>query len=118
MLAYYNWSKPVMMQTDASEYVLSVALIQCGRPIIFASKTLTDIKTCYANIKREYLSVCFGLEKFHTYLYGRHVTVENNHTLLEMNQHKPIQATHPDFRACFYACRSTITPSNRSLART
>ena len=42
------------------------------------------------NIERECFSVCFGLEKFHTYLYGRHVITENNHKLLEMSQHNPI----------------------------
>ena len=48
-------------------------------PIAFASKTLTDIETHYVNIECECLSVCFSLEKFHTYIYGRHVIVENDH---------------------------------------
>ena len=76
-LAYYYWSKPVIVQTDASKYILSVAIIQCNRPI--ANKTLTDIETPYANIERECLSICFCLQKFHTYLYGRHVVIENDH---------------------------------------
>ena len=68
---------------------LGAALLQGGQPIAFASKTLTDIETYYANIDRECLSVCFGLEKFHTDIYGRHVIVENDHKP-EMIQHKPI----------------------------
>ena len=36
-------------------------------------------------------SVCFGLETFHTYVYGRHITVHNDHKPLEMIQ-KPIHA--------------------------
>ena len=44
---------------------------------------------------RECLSVCFDLEKFHTYIYGRHVMVENDHRLLEMIQHKPIHVAPP-----------------------
>ena len=92
---YYNWTKPVEVQTDASKYRLGAALIQGGCPIAFAIKTLTDIETYYVNIEREHLSVCFGLEKFHTYLYGRHVIVENNHKLLEMIQHKPIHVAPP-----------------------
>ena len=39
--------------------------------------------------------MCFGLKKFHTYLYGRHVTVQNNHKLLEMTQQKPIHVAPP-----------------------
>ena len=46
-------------------------------------------------ILRECLSVCYGLEKFHTYIYERHVLVENDHRLLEMIQHKPIHVASP-----------------------
>ena len=48
--------------------------------------------------ERECLPVCFGLEKFHTYIYGRHVMVENNHKLLEMMQHKPIDVAPPQLQ--------------------
>ena len=49
----------------------------------------------YMNIERECLSVCYGLEKFHTYVYGKHVTVQNDHKPLEMIQRKPIHAAPP-----------------------
>ena len=39
----YNRSKPVIVQTDASEYGLGTALIQSRCPITFASKTFTDV---------------------------------------------------------------------------
>ena len=84
-----------MIQTDASKFGLGAALLQGGQPIAFASKTLTDVESRYANIERECLSVCFGLEKFHTYIYGRHVLIENDHKLLEMIQHKPIHVAPP-----------------------
>ena len=77
---------------NASEYGLGEALIQSSRPIAFATKMLTDIKTHYANIERECMSVCFGQEKFHTYLYGRHVIINNDDKTLEMIQQKPIHA--------------------------
>ena len=67
-LMYYDRSKPIIVGMDASEYRLGTAIIQSRQPIAFISKTLTDVETCYANIERECLSVCFGLEKFHTYL--------------------------------------------------
>ena len=51
------------------------------------------------NIERECLSVYIGLEKFHTYIYGRHVIIENNHKLLEMIKHKPIHAASVDASA-------------------
>ena len=69
-LTYFDGTKPVVIQTDASEYGLGAALLQDGRPIAFASKTLTDVETRYTNIECKCLSVCFGLEQFHTYVYG------------------------------------------------
>ena len=39
--------------------------------------------------------MCFGLEKFHTYVYGRHIIVQNNHKPLEIIQRKPIHAAPP-----------------------
>ena len=50
-LAYYDRTKPVMIQTDASKFWLGTALLQGGQPIAFTSKTLTDIESCYANIE-------------------------------------------------------------------
>ena len=44
-LAYFDHTKPVVIQTDASEYGLGAALLQDGRPIAFCSKTLTDVET-------------------------------------------------------------------------
>ena len=84
-----------MIQTDASKFGLGTALLQGGQPIAFASETLTDIESHCVNIERECLSVCFGLEKFHMYIYGRHVLIENDHKPLEMIQHKPIHAAPP-----------------------
>ena len=46
-------------------------------------------------IEHECLSVCFGIEKFHTYVYGRHITVYNDQKPPEMIQKKPIHAAPP-----------------------
>ena len=116
-LMYYDRSKPVVVQTDASEYGLGAALIQSGYPIALASKTLTNTKTCYTNIEREYLSVCFSNKKFHTYLYRRHVTKQNDHKLLEMIQQKPIHVAPPIFNTCSSTCKSMTIPSSTSLVK-
>ena len=72
-LAYYDRTQPLTIQTEASECGLGTPLLQNNRPIAFASKTLTEVETRYANIECECLSVVFALEKFHTYIYGRHI---------------------------------------------
>ena len=48
-LMYYDRSKPVIMQTDASEYGVGATLIQNGCPIAFTSKTLTNVEMHYVN---------------------------------------------------------------------
>ena len=60
--AYFDHTKPVVIQTHGSEYGLGAALLQYGRPIAFASKTITDVETQYTNTEHECLSVCFRLE--------------------------------------------------------
>ena len=67
-LTYYDCSKLVKVETDAGKYGLGTTLLKSSQPITFASKILTDVETHYASIERECLSLCFGLEMFHTYL--------------------------------------------------
>ena len=43
-LLYFDCTKPMVIQTDASEYGLEATLLQDGRPINFASKILTDVE--------------------------------------------------------------------------
>ena len=40
-------------------------------PVAYGSKTLTDAEGRYANIECELLGVVAGIEKFHTFCYGR-----------------------------------------------
>ena len=83
-LKYYDRNKLVTLQCDASLKGLGECIIQDGKPIAFASKSLTDTEPRYANIERELLAIVFGCEKFHTYLYCRSFVVESDHKLLEM----------------------------------
>ena len=68
-LSYYDRTQPLVLQTDASEYGLSTALLQNNRPIAFASKTLTDIETRYANIERECFLFAMVLKVPHVRLW-------------------------------------------------
>ena len=90
VLAYYRVDKQLTLQTDASLTGLGAVLIQEDRPIAYASKLLTPTETRYAQIEKEMLSVIFGLEKFHTYNYGRAVKVENDHKPIEARTKKPL----------------------------
>ena len=83
-LRYYDRSKLVTLQCDASLKGLGACIIQDRKLIAFASKSLMDTETCYANIERELLAIIYGCEKFHTYLYGRTFIMEMNHKPLKM----------------------------------
>ena len=91
-LRYYDWSKPVTLQCDASLKGLGACIIQDGKLIAFASKSLMDTETHYVNIKRELLAIIYGCEKFHKYLYGRTFIVEMDHKPLEMISLKNLMA--------------------------
>jgi hypothetical protein len=64
--------------------------MQNGRPIHYASRALTDTERRYSQIEKEMLSIVFGLNRFHTYTYGRKVTVYNDHKPLAAVLKKPI----------------------------
>ena len=83
-LGYYNRRKEVIVQADASLRGLGACLIQDGKPIAFASKSLTGVESCYANIERELLAVVFACIRFNTYLQGCRFTVQSDHKPLEM----------------------------------
>ena len=51
-LKYYDRTKPVTVQADASQRGLGTCLLQEGQPIAFATKSLTDTETRYTNIER------------------------------------------------------------------
>ena len=90
-LRYYDRTKPVTLQCNASLKGLGACIIQ-GQPIAFASKSLTDTETHYANIERELLVIVYGCEKFHTYLYRRTFIMETDHKPLEMISLKNLTA--------------------------
>ena len=92
---YFNPTKPIVVQVDASLKGLGAALLQDGKPIAFASKAFTDTEQRYANIERELLAIVFGCTRFHTYVYGTRFTVESEHKPLENIQHKSLANTPP-----------------------
>ena len=87
-LRYYDRNLPVTVQADASLRGLGACLIQKHKgkdqPIAFASKSLMDVETRYANIEWELLAIVFACQRFSTYLLGRSFVAESDHKPLEM----------------------------------
>ena len=59
-LKFYDRSKPITVQADASKDGLGAALLQDNHLIAFASKSLSDAEKRYANIERELLTAVFA----------------------------------------------------------
>ena len=79
VLKYFDTTKEIMLQCDASEGGLEYALMQEGQPIAFGSRGLTPAERNYIQIENEMLSIVRGCEKFDQYIYGRKVVVETDH---------------------------------------
>ena len=115
-LTYFNPSKETSQQVDASNKGLGAVLLQEGKPIAFASKTLTEMEQRYANIERELLAVVWGAERLRTYLYGCKFQVESNHKPLEMICRKNLIAAPPHF-ATYVATPTRIWPEHHLSSR-
>ena len=94
-LSYFDKTKKTVIQTDASLKGLGACLMQDGKPIAFASKSLSKSESNYSNIEREMLGVVFALVRFHQYSYGRKVTVISDHKPLESIYKKPLGDAPP-----------------------
>ena len=94
-LHYYERLKPVIVQADASLRGLGTCLIQDNQPITFASKSLTDAESRYANIERDLPAIVFACQRFSTYILGRSFIAESDHKPLEMIATKNLASAPP-----------------------
>ena len=110
-LGYYDPTKEIVLQADASRTGFGPTLLLDQKPIVFASKTLTDAESRYANIQREPLAVVYRCKRFLTYLFGRSFVAKSDHKPLESIQMKNSQ--HPeDYKECCSDYSHTISPSD------
>ena len=94
-MKFYDDTKPLYLETDASGVGLGAALLQTCEgttfhkdtvpdntvlcPIAFASKSLTGTEHRHSNLEREALGILHGLETFHHYCFAREVHIITDH---------------------------------------
>ena len=90
-LKYFDVNEECTLETDASEYGLGAILTQHGRPVAYASRTLTETERRYSQQEKECLSLVFGCQRFDQYLFGNEkVTAFTDHQSLQTILRKPI----------------------------
>ena len=94
-LAFFDQTKPVTLQVDASDYGLGGALLQedsSGKlqPVAYMSCQLKPNEVQWAQIEKEALAICAACTKWDLWLYGKRVTVHSDHQALETIFKKPL----------------------------
>ena len=100
VLMHYDPDLPLVLATDSSSYGLGVVLSHrtpegVERPIVYASRSLSETEKKYSQIEKEALSMIWGVKKFQTYLKGPHFTLVTDHQPLKyiMDPRKAVPVT-------------------------
>ena len=97
MLAHHNPDRPLRLPADTSANRIGAVILHLlsdgtEHPITYASRTLIKGEQ-NSQIEKEALSLIFGINKFHSYLYGRKFVLYTYHkpltTILEPKQGIP-----------------------------
>ena len=119
-LRYFNPHEETTLEVDASQKGLGACLLQGGKPVAFASKSLSPTQANYSNIERETLALVFGIMRFHTYLFGKTFIIETDHKPLEMIWKKPLASAPPRLQRLLikvqgYSCEVRYKPGRNMI---
>lgn len=84
LLANINYSEPIYIRCDSSQYGAGAVLFQIGEdghehPISYASRKYTMAERGYCTFQQEAAAVVWSLEKFSEFHQGHHVIVQSDH---------------------------------------
>lgn len=90
ILAFPDFTKQFILDTDASAYGVGAVLTQSvegqDRMVAYASRTLTKAERRYCVTRREMLALVWAVRHFHPYLYGKPFAVRTDHDSLKWLQ--------------------------------
>ena len=84
ILSYDPYESVVRISYNPSSYGIGACILHKipdgpHKPVAHASRTLLPAEKNYSQIEKESLGIVFAVEKFHRYIYGRHVTLQTYH---------------------------------------
>jgi hypothetical protein len=96
VLALPNLRQPFEIQTNASNYVMGVVLLQHGKPICFHSETFNGAVINYPTYDKELYASVQSVKKWKHYFLGKETIVHTDHQPLQylQSQTKIQQARH------------------------
>ena len=98
-LSFYSGGE-VTLSTDASSHSIGATILEDGKPLEFAAKSMTDCQTRYSQIEKELLAILFVCERFKYYVIGQErVVVETDHLPLVGLMTKDINLLSPRLAA-------------------
>ena len=88
-MAYFNPTAHTQVIVDASPVGLGAILVQkqgdgCFKPVIYASRSLTNVERRYSQTEKEALAVIWACERFRLYVMGIHFDLITDHKPLEI----------------------------------
>ena len=95
VLSYFDPGLQSTIQADASQHGLGACLLQRGKPIAYASRSLLPAECNYAQIEKELLAIVFACQKFHSYIYGFNTRIQSDHKPLECIMQKSLHKASP-----------------------
>ena len=99
LLVHFNPDLDLVLMCDASSYGIGAVLAHrmpdgSERPIGYASRSLSAAQRNYSQLEREALALVFGVQRFHSYLFGHHFELVTDHQplLALLHEHRPTSA--------------------------
>jgi hypothetical protein len=87
VLAYPDFDKPLILDTDSSDVAIGATLSQIidgvEHPISYFSRTLSGPEKKYCVTRKELLAIVLATGHFHHCLYGNHFTIRTDHASLQ-----------------------------------
>ena len=89
-IAWFDHTKDVVIQSDASGDGIACCLLQAEIPVAFASRKLSDTEKRYSVIEKEFLAINFALLKFRRLILFKNIELQTDHKPILGLMDKPI----------------------------